>query len=77
MGDGKERAQYAQVGDLLLETWIIDDRYFWSAKDIVKRVDIDSGEASSLDGAKAAAKKSARLRQKSAGLRSDGRAATR
>ena len=50
MGDGKERAQYAQVGDLLLETWIIDDRYFWSAKDIVKRVDIDSGEANSRWG---------------------------
>ena len=63
MSDKPEQAQHAHVGDLQLDTWIVDDRYFWCVKDITKRVDIDSGEAATLDGAKADAQKAARLRQ--------------
>ena len=63
MADEQEQAQHAQVGDLHLETWTVDDRYFWSVRDFAKNVDIDSGEAATLDGAKVAAKKAARVRQ--------------
>jgi len=63
MSDKPEEAQHAQVGDLHLGTWIVDDRYFWSVKENRKHVDIDSGEAGNMDAAKAAAKKAARVRQ--------------
>jgi len=63
MSDKPEQAQHAHVGDLHLDTWIVDDRYFWCVKDIAKHLDIDSGEAATLDGAKADAKKAARVRQ--------------
>ena len=63
MSDKPEQAQHAHVGDLHLDTWIVDDRYFWSVQNIAKRRDIDSGEAATLDGANAAAKKAAHLRQ--------------
>ena len=63
MSDKPEQAQHAHVGHLHLDTWMVDDRYFWSVKDDAKHVDVDSGEAATLEGAKAAAKKAARLRQ--------------
>ena len=63
MSDKPEQAQHAHVGDLYLDTWTVNDRHFWSVRDFAKNVDIDSGEPATFDGAKAAAKKAAHLRQ--------------
>ena len=63
MSDKTEQAQHAHVGDLYLDTWTINDRHFWSVRDFAKDADIDSGEAATIDGAKAAAKRAAHLRQ--------------
>jgi hypothetical protein len=63
MSDKPEQAQHANVGNLYLDTWTINDRHFWSVRDFAKNVDIDSGEAATIDGAKAAAKRAGHLRQ--------------
>jgi len=60
ISDKPEQAQHAHFGNLHLDTWIVDDRYFWGVQGIAKHVVIDSGEAATLDGAKAAAKKKGR-----------------
>jgi hypothetical protein len=36
MSDKPEQAQHAHVGDLQLDTWIVDERYFWYVKDITR-----------------------------------------
>jgi hypothetical protein len=45
-------AHHAQVGELHLETWEANGRYFWSVTNIKTRQQLNAGEAKTLDMAK-------------------------
>jgi hypothetical protein len=55
MNDERERAHHAQAGDVHLETWKADDRYFWRVMNARTRQQLSAGEADSFDTAKIAA----------------------
>jgi hypothetical protein len=48
----REHAHHAQVGDVHLETWKAEGRYFWSVTNTKTRQQTHAGEADSLDKAK-------------------------
>jgi hypothetical protein len=60
----REHTHHAQVGDLHLETWTADGRFFWSVTNIKTRQQLSAGEANTLDAAKIQASGAAGVRER-------------